>query len=200
MNAPCPVHMQARERARAGVLGEDAMKEAILHLSRSPQAPSRARSCQRGFPLPSGYEAGTLPKFDWNAETLEVNYSQYLSYFDWRIRLLTVDVHHQFMKYKNTVFFPMLTSGFTYFNRFYNGDAEWLPSVYSRSAYCAFLLFSSAVYRALAHLKSRFHIWSAGTISKVQSRTSFDCFLVDFFQEKTTPERVLVDIALSRRM
>ena len=49
------------------------MTEATSNLSRSPQTPPRARSFQRCFTLAPGYEAGTLPKFDWNAETLEVN-------------------------------------------------------------------------------------------------------------------------------
>ena len=61
-----------RERERARVLGEDAMKEATPHLSRFPPAPPRARYCQRGFPRAPGYEAGTFQKFDWNAGTLEV--------------------------------------------------------------------------------------------------------------------------------
>ena len=89
----------------------------------------------------------------------------------------------------------MLTSGFTYFNRFSNGDAE-----YAESSRCAFFWFSSAVFRALVHPKTRFHIWSAGTNSKAQSRASFDRFLVEIFRKKTIPERVLVDIALPRRM
>ena len=63
-----------RGRERGGAWGvRNQMKEATPHFSRFPQAPSRARSCQRGFPLAPGYDAGTLPKFDWNAETLEVN-------------------------------------------------------------------------------------------------------------------------------
>ena len=46
------------------------MKEAPLICRVLPKHPARA--CQRGFRLAPGYEAGTLPKFDWNAGTLEV--------------------------------------------------------------------------------------------------------------------------------
>ena len=94
----------------------------------------------------------------------------------------------------------MLTSGFTYFNRLSNGEAEYAERGYAEGSRCAFLLFSSAVCRALLYPKSRFHIWSAGTNSKIQSRTSFDRFLVNLAQEKAIAERVLVDSALPRRM